>query len=195
LIYSYKPTMCPYIKPLRDADDCFVNMCPHGVNCNLSHSKEEILYHPENYKRQPCQSAPGACPLGDICPFAHTELPHGYSRQAKRHYHDHSPFHRATHSGTKRRTTNQPPRDAAGFRKLPDGSPMLYIDPAPLSEFEKTLLLPGLQAIFRDHSSSIFYSSMGESACGKYTPFGYRSTQDSGPTSASNLPIGKMLAC
>eukprot|EP00571_Detonula_confervacea_P014238 CAMPEP_0172297732 /NCGR_PEP_ID=MMETSP1058-20130122/647_1 /TAXON_ID=83371 /ORGANISM="Detonula confervacea, Strain CCMP 353" /LENGTH=855 /DNA_ID=CAMNT_0013006917 /DNA_START=472 /DNA_END=3039 /DNA_ORIENTATION=+ len=193
-IYNYKPIMCPYIKPLQYAEDCYVNMCMFGVKCNHSHSKEEIQYHPETYKRQSCRNALGSCPLGDICPNTHAEVSshqsHGYNRQGKRHYHDHSSFHRATHPGSKRRGSFSTGH-AAGFGKLPDGSPMLYIDPAPLSEFEKTLLLPGLQAIFRDHSSSIFYSAMSKSSPYEYGSFGYRNTEQMGTTCASSKLIGR----
>jgi hypothetical protein len=169
-VYNYVPQMCPWIKPLQGAEDCYVNMCPHGVKCNFSHSKEEILYHPESYKRHPCRHAPGSC-LGDICPNTHSEAStqaHGYNRQGKRYY--------TTNPGAKRRalaTTGNP----AGFGKFPNASPMLYIEPAPLSEFEKTLLLPGLQALFRDHSSFEFYSTSDESSPHEYGPFGYRNSQ------------------
>lgn len=203
--YSYKPTMCPYIKPLQGAEDCYVNMCPLGVNCSHAHSKEEIMYHPENYKRQPCRNAHhGSCPLGDICPNTHAEMSpnqgHGYNRQGgKRHYHDHhSSYHRATYPGSSKRRGSSSTGHGAGFGKIPpDGSPMLYIDPAPLSEFEKTLLLPGLQAIFRDHSSSIFYSTMiGSSSPYEYGPFGYRISQRKGGTlnAWTKPPIGKRVA-
>ncbi|KAL7535162.1 hypothetical protein ACHAXR_006314 [Thalassiosira sp. AJA248-18] len=192
-VHNYNPTMCPYVKPVQNAKDCYVNMCPLGVNCNHSHSKEEILYHPESYKRQQCRSAPGSCPLGDICPNTHAELsPHqsyGYNRQGNRHHHDHSPFHRAT-PGSKRRVPASTGH-VAGFTKLPDGSPMLYIDPAPLSEFEKTLSLPGLQAIFRDHSSSIFYSTMINKSPYEYGSFGYRNTEQNITTNTPIKPIGK----
>jgi len=198
-VHSYTPMMCPYIKPLPGAKDCFVNMCPLGVECNHSHSKEEILYHPESYKKQPCRMPPGSCPLGDICPNTHAELPsphqqpHGYSRQGKRHHHDHSPYHRSSHAGPKRRVSTTSGH-TTGFGKLPDGSPMLYIDPAPLSEFEKTLLLPGLQAMFRDHSSSIFYSTMNKISPYEYGPFGYRSTQPKRASGLSSIqPIGRSM--
>jgi hypothetical protein len=78
---------------------------------------------------------------------------------------------------------------------------MLYIDPAPLSEFEKTLQLPGLQAIFRDHSASIFYSTLGKSSPYVYGPFGYymnkpvQKPQTSGgdaPSAAYAKAIGKL---
>jgi len=195
-VHNYKPIMCPYIKPLQDAKDCYVNMCPLGASCDHSHSKEEILYHPESYKRQSCRSAPGSCPLGDICPNTHADVPshqsHGYNRQGKRHYHDHSPFHRATHPGSKRRVSGSTGY-ATGFGKLPDGSPMLYIDPAPLSEFEKTLLLPGLQAIFRDHSSFVFHSTMNKSSPYEYGLFGYTQQKMTTNTS-SNKPIGRLTS-
>ena len=192
-VYSYKPTMCPYIKPLKNAEDCYVNMCPLGVKCNHSHSKEEILYHPESYKRQPCRSAPGSCPLQDVCPNTHADMSaahHGYNRQGKRHYHDNA-LHRSTYPGSKRRVAASTGHTCSGFGALPDVSPMLYIDPAPLSDFEKTLLLPGLQAIFRDHSSSIFYSTMNEGSPYQYGLFGYRKTQqEDTSTTSSNKPIG-----
>eukprot|EP00581_Thalassiosira_minuscula_P006919 CAMPEP_0183703118 /NCGR_PEP_ID=MMETSP0737-20130205/976_1 /TAXON_ID=385413 /ORGANISM="Thalassiosira miniscula, Strain CCMP1093" /LENGTH=923 /DNA_ID=CAMNT_0025929823 /DNA_START=476 /DNA_END=3247 /DNA_ORIENTATION=- len=200
-VYNYKPTMCPYVKPLQDAKDCFVNMCPLGVKCNHAHSKEEIIYHPESYKRQPCRNAPGACPLGDICPNTHVDVPSshpshiGYNRQVKRHYHDHSStFHRATHTGGPKKRVSGPTGHASGFGKLPDGSPMLYIDPAPLSEFENTLLLPGLQAMFRDHSFSIFYSTTAAKGSPlEYGPFGYRNAphQKMTQTPSSNKSIGE----
>ena len=177
-LYKYTPLMCPYVKPLPNSDDCYVNMCSLGVKCNHSHSKEEVLYHPESYKRQPCRNATGGCPLGDICPNIHADVSpghqsHAYNRHGKR-YHDHSASHRAKHSGPKRVSTSTG-HSTTGFSKLPEGSPTLYIDPAPLSEFEKTLLLPGLQAIFRDHSSYIFISTMGSSSSQyEYGNFGYR---------------------
>lgn len=178
-VYKYVPQMCPWIKPLQGAEDCYVNMCPHGVKCNFSHSKEEILYHPEIYKSHPCRHAAGSCSLGDICPNTHSEASaqaHGYNRQGKRHYQDHAPFHRIANPGAKRRalaTTG----NSAGFCNFPNASPMLYIEPAPLSEFEKTLLLPGLQALFRDHSSFVFYSTLDKSSPHEYGLFGYRNSQ------------------
>jgi hypothetical protein len=67
--------------------------------------------------------------------------------------------------------------NSAGFCNFPNASPMLYIEPAPLSEFEKTLLLPGLQALFRDHSSFVFYSTLDKSSPHEYGLFGYRNSQ------------------
>ncbi|KAL7440989.1 hypothetical protein ACHAXH_007958 [Discostella pseudostelligera] len=176
-IYHYKPVICPYVKPLPDSDDCYVNMCPLGVECNRSHSREEIIYHPESYKRQLCKKAHGTCPLGDICPDIHTEMSshqsHGFNRQGKRHHHDHGTFHRETYSGSKTRSSATATGHSTGFCKLPGGSPMLYIDPAPLSEFEKRLVLPGLQAMFRDQSTSVYNSLNKSSPPLEYGWFGY----------------------
>lgn len=178
-LHHYKPVMCPFVKPLPDAKDCYVNMCPLGVECNHSHSREEIVYHPESYKRQLCKKAHGACPLGDICPNIHAEMSshssHGYNRQGKRHHHDHGSSHRETHPGSKTRsTTTSASHTTTGFCKLPGGSPMLYIDPAPLSEFEKRLVLPGLQAMFRDQSASVYNASNKISPPLEYGWFGFR---------------------
>ena len=62
---------------------------------------------------------------------------------------------------------------AGGFGKFPEASPMLYIDPAPLSEYEKTLVLPGLQALFRDHSSAMVYTTSTIINAGSWQ-FGFR---------------------
>ena len=198
-VYNYKPLMCPYIKPLQDAEDCYVNMCSLGVKCNHSHSREEVLYHPESYKKQQCKNTAGACPLGDICPNTHAEATqsHGHTRgQGRRHSSSHDYHHRVC-QGTKRRgSVSAGGHVTGGFDKYPDGAPMLYIDPAPLSEFEKTLLLPGLQAIFRDHSSSIFYSSLSSSSsCCEFGLFGYRNTQvgPNNDAASTNASIGKPL--
>ena len=175
-LHHYKPVMCPFVRPLPDAEDCYVNMCPLGVECQHSHSREEIVYHPENYKRQLCKKEHGACPLGDICPNIHADPSQGFNRQSKRHHHDHGPYHRDTHPGSKTRPpANMMGHPSGGFSKLPGSSPMLYIDPAPLSEFEKTLVLPGLQALFRDHSASM-YNAMNKSSPPplEYGCFGFR---------------------
>eukprot|EP00578_Thalassiosira_sp_NH16_P010951 CAMPEP_0181123530 /NCGR_PEP_ID=MMETSP1071-20121207/25955_1 /TAXON_ID=35127 /ORGANISM="Thalassiosira sp., Strain NH16" /LENGTH=963 /DNA_ID=CAMNT_0023208691 /DNA_START=531 /DNA_END=3422 /DNA_ORIENTATION=+ len=205
---DYLPIMCPHIKPLQlqpgqqdaggvafVAEDCYVNMCPLGVRCNHSHSREEVAYHPEIYKTGSCRYTLGMCPSGDICPNVHdastgmSAASHGGygNRHGKRHYQDHPPFYGSAqhhHPGSKKRgsssTYSTSPgggggcaASGGGFNKLPNGSPMLYVDPAPLSEFEKTLLLPGLQAIFRDHSASVFSFTLGKSSPYKYGPFGY----------------------
>jgi len=188
-LYNYKPIMCPYVKPLQNSEDCYVNMCPHGVQCDHAHSKEEVLYHPNNYKRSPCRNPAGVCPLGDICPNTHTDgsahhQSHYSHRQGK-----YSPSRAAQHTGPKKKASASA---GHGFDKshFPHSPPMLYIEPAPLSEFEKTLLLPGLQALFRDHSSSVVYSTQGSY---EYGVFGWRYKQVAATNNqTSQLPIGKV---
>ena len=168
-VHKYKPIACPNIKPLAGKEDCFVNTCPRGVDCDHAHSNEEIIYHPDNYKRSACKNSVAGCPLRDICPRVHTkqDMPHhhshGYHRHGRRR-HENSPSQRPRSNSDAVRT--------GGFGKIPEGSPMLYIDPAPVSEFEKTLLLPGLQAMFRDHS---FQSCEGKETLCEYGLFGYKS--------------------
>ena len=175
MVHKYKPLSCPNIKPLPGKEGCFTNMCPRGVACDHAHSNEEIIYHHENYKRLACKNSANSCPLKDVCPRVHTKQdmphnhPHGYRHGRRRH--DNSPSQRPRSSSDAAR--------AGGFGKAPEGSPMLYIDPAPVSEFEKTLLLPGLQAMFRDHSSSIFYSNKMNGNLVEYGLFGYKSKQSS----------------
>jgi hypothetical protein len=54
----------------------------------------------------------------------------------------------------------------------PDGPPMLYVNPAPVSKFEEHLILPGLQSLFRRHCAvTQAYLSDEEETC-HYTPFG-----------------------
>jgi hypothetical protein len=169
--HKYKPISCPNIKPLPGKEGCYINLCPRGVDCENAHSNEEIIYHPGNYKRLACTNSASSCPLREVCPRVHTKQdmpnhhPHGYHRHGRRR-HEHSPSQRPRSSSEA--------ACSGGFGKIPDGSPMLYIDPAPLSEFEKTLLLPGLQAMFRDHSSSIFYSNKMNGNMCEYGIFGYK---------------------
>lgn len=171
VVHKYKPMSCPNIKPIPGKEGCYINMCPRGVDCENAHSNEEIMYHPGNYKKLACTNSATSCPLREVCPRVHTKQdlpnhhPHGYHRHGRR---------RQEHSPSQRPRSSSEVARCGGFGKIPDGSPMLYIDPAPLSEFEKTLLLPGLQAMFRDHSSSIFYSNKMNGNIYEYGMFGYK---------------------
>ena len=177
VVHKYRPLSCPNIKPLPGKEGCYINMCPRGVECDHAHSNEEIIYHPDNYRRMACKNSASSCPLRDVCPRVHTKQfssqdmahhnSHGYHRGRRRHEHT-SPAQRP-------RSSSDAAGRNGGFGKIPEGAPMLYIDPAPLSDFEKTLLLPGLQALFRDHSSSIFYSNKMNGNLCEYGLFGYRS--------------------
>ncbi|KAL3778285.1 hypothetical protein ACHAWO_006853 [Cyclotella atomus] len=185
-IYKYKPVLCSCIIPLQAPRDCFMNVCPQGVDCSYAHSREEIIYHPESYKRNPCSNTTSTCHLKDICPNTHAKLngymdgaSHGYSRHGKRHHITPKKTGQASHG------------QSTGFEKRPDGSPMLYIDPAPVSEYEEGLLLPGLKALFRDFSQSM-YNSLHEDNAYEYGLFGYKPVPKKENREASPIPIGKV---
>lgn len=186
-LLRYRPILCPSVIPLYKTEDCFLNTCPHGVNCDYAHSFEEVLYHPENYKRNTCKSNNNICPLRDICPYIHPGKSYGsvdvagqhYNRQAKRHH------------PTPKKLSSNNPGQSVGFTKRPEGSPMLYIDPAPVSAFEATLLLPGLRAIFRDYSSAIHNRIQNDEEAREYGIFGYKFVPQSVKHKAMLAPIGK----
>lgn len=46
-------------------------VCENGDACKNAHTKIEVLYHEDNYKKSPCTSNP--CELGEICPNIHQE--------------------------------------------------------------------------------------------------------------------------
>lgn len=182
LTQQYRAEMCPSVVGVADKMispySFFMNRCEKGTECEFAHSNEEILYHPDRYKHKLCSfsSTRGStCPLGDICPNFHTsdtvaqgkrrvsperrsftspQRPSGY-RQSHGHGY-------GTHADSK---------GMAGM--LPEGSPMLYVSPAPVSSFEKHLGAPGLQNLFRRHSSVISgYLRHGETCKCCYTNFG-----------------------
>lgn len=173
--HNYKPLFCPNIKPIPGKEGCYINMCPRGVDCDHAHSNEEIIYHPDIFKRLACNYCASSCPLRDVCPRVHTKQ---FSSQEMSHhshgYHRHGRRRHEPSQAQRPRSSSDAAGRTGGFGKIPEGSPMLYIDPAPLSEFEKTLLLPGLQAIFRDHSSSLFYSNKMNGNLCEYGLFGFK---------------------
>ncbi len=70
---------------------------------------------------------------------------------------------------------------------------MLYINPAPESEFEKTLLLPGLQALFRDYSASTFSVSTKNNAHCEFGVFGCRFVPPAVDDEPKIAPIGSPI--
>ena len=141
-LFDYQPIMCKHIKPLHGSDCHFVNSCPLGKMCKRAHSKEEVLYHPQSYKLKPCTSG-APCRLSDVCPRIHDIQ----TARGKRH------------SGSKMMRNNCINSTSnSDFDKQPGETPRtLFVYPAPLSDYEETLQLPGLQSLFRDHSASIVY--------------------------------------
>ena len=177
VLFKYKGEMCPYIVPAAlglhtvppELEGCNVNSCPRGMNCHLAHSIEEVEYHPDNYKTILCSSVlrgqdqtlpRQACKLRDICPHLH---PPG-SSQPGRHYHHHGGQGPGRQWGHRRQGSGdvtafgrgQTPIATSRLSQEHTGAPMLYIHPAPTSEFDRHLQLPGLRELFRHKCSSTY---------------------------------------
>ena len=179
LTHRYQPTMCPSVVGVANRAispfSFMLNQCEKGEECDFAHSNEEISYHPDQYKRKMCSSAAnkgGTCPLGDICPFYHTahNLPRGKRRTSpdRRNY--------ATQRASSYRHSyghGMHSTDKIGTCVPPEGAPMLYVNPAPVSSFERHLGPPGLQSLFRRHSSVMAgYVRHGERCMCCYSNFG-----------------------
>eukprot|EP00543_Licmophora_paradoxa_P018129 CAMPEP_0202478460 /NCGR_PEP_ID=MMETSP1360-20130828/94470_1 /ASSEMBLY_ACC=CAM_ASM_000848 /TAXON_ID=515479 /ORGANISM="Licmophora paradoxa, Strain CCMP2313" /LENGTH=847 /DNA_ID=CAMNT_0049105739 /DNA_START=1773 /DNA_END=4316 /DNA_ORIENTATION=- len=153
--YNYTNQMCPSIIqiPEHDTGNTFmINECEKGVSCGYCHSKEELLYHPLNYKTKVCKSSTGhACKFGDVCPYQH-------------------PNDRVQHYQKKTNTGDN--RQRRGKICIPYGAPMLYVSPAPSSNFDRYLLLPGLQNLFRRQSAVVKASMSKPVGRSLYSPFG-----------------------
>lgn len=93
-----------------------------------------------------------SCKLRDVCPFLH---PHQHSKSTL-HFSSKAPGSSSTTTNTATTTTSNDTINAAAYIPPPQSAPMLYIDPAPVSEFEKSLMLPGLQQLFRKRSATLF---------------------------------------
>ena len=151
-VHPYRAEMCPHILevPSDGQKIVVINKCPKGVNCELAHSREEIVYHSDFYKTKACRMAMQGCPSGDVCPYIHppdSKRQHesrpstGTQRHGRQHGHQHGGNPHATHG--------------KGVITPHFGSPMLYVHPAPFSSFESQLGMPGLQNLFRRHSAVV----------------------------------------
>lgn len=171
-VVPYAPVPCPHVRPLLGAPGCYVNACPRGEACDKAHSAEEILYHPE---RRPGHAATACSFLRDLGVAATTAAS---ARPSGRP--EHVPPRRAP-PGRPRSTPGTPPRrarltaggaPATGFGVPPGGAPTLYVAPAPPSAFERTLALPGLRALFRDHAAALAARETSDVDDGAYGAFG-----------------------
>lgn len=146
--HSYKAEMCQFVSSLVNArsgskNTIFINECPLGVNCDYAHSLEEIIYHPRCYKQRTCSSMgrTGGCPLGDVCPSFHPTDSYRFPKKSD----SRSP----RHSRQNQQSSIVGKATPTPASTLSSGSPILYVSPAPMSSFERHLLLPGLQNLFR----------------------------------------------
>lgn len=203
VLFRYSPEMCPDIVSAAqvlgttnvpaELKGCLFNRCPRGKNCDKAHSREEVQYHPDVYKKALCPSvrkgqeqdhghhhhhgskaSKQPCKLRDVCPLLH---PPG-SVQPKEHHHGHGHHHhRGKGSGPSsgKNAAQAPALTAASGGPPIPGAPMLYIGPAPPSDFDAYLQMPGLQELFRRRSANLFHyyhkSSAGHTV-GTYSIFG-----------------------
>ena len=145
--HEYTDEVCQYITcaPVNNgsgAQHVIVNECPHGTDCGFAHSHEEMIYHTRRYKQKMCQSGgrPGGCMLGDVCPNFHPIETYRFPKKSDNRS---ARFSRPGHAMDKASTV------------APPGSPILYVNPAPISHYERHLGLPGLQSLFRRHCAVV----------------------------------------
>jgi len=170
-VHRYCDEMCPKVysvPPGSEMEGCIFNACPNGVKCEFAHSLEEVQYHPNQYKTKVCPDhvAGKTCDLRDICPFSHppslVSLKEQFSGRTKGVYrgttsvlaNNQNKNYFAHQSSPQQR----PPSSAqtTGTKTVPKAAPMMYVDGAPFSDFDKSLLLPGLQRLFRRRCATMW---------------------------------------
>ena len=158
-MFSYSDKLCPYTTVIKSDDPslngCHVNACKDGLLCKFAHSQEEVDYHLKHYKSKVCESAKGnarPCSLLDICPLSHPTYPGHHQRSGRRRTDS------CSRKGGPKHTQGENGNDKY---KVPGGSPMLYLTPAPNSEFEKSFQFPGLQGLFRRNSIVHYANHVG----------------------------------
>mmetsp|Transcript_21055 Transcript_21055/g.34832 ORF Transcript_21055/g.34832 Transcript_21055/m.34832 type:complete len:1014 (+) Transcript_21055:814-3855(+) len=178
-VHMHHAEICPDVISIEDEHtgktSFRINQCRNGTNCQLAHSREEIIYHPSQYKKRIC-SAAGHCNLGDVCPnYHHPDSPHHVRRPSNEYRTSHQRhLNRQHHHGHENGSMGHHDRGGSGV-PLP-GAPTLYVSPAPFSSFERHLQMPGLQNLFRRNSAVLqaqqqrpnqvsFYSNFGDD-CG-----------------------------
>ena len=162
--HLYKNEMCKFVSSVGDdvvsPGNFFLNECPNGTACDHAHSLEEIDYHPLTYKHRLCAysySKSGGCRLGDVCPNAH---PPDNNRPLKKSNDGRSPDKRG------KKNFDQGKSNIKSWASIgPSGSPIVYASPAPTSNFERQLGMPGLQNLYRRQSEVIraYVRSSGKS--------------------------------
>jgi len=158
--FQYSAKMCPHVTRIENESlllsGCNVNACKDGLRCRYAHSQEEISFHPDQYKSLPCEpfrKSILSCESRDICPHFHPCDHHNnhYSRRQM----DWSPrFKSISAAATKHHSLSK-------TCIIPEAASTLYVSPAPESEFEKTLIFPGIKSLFRRHGSTIIAHHCG----------------------------------
>ncbi len=192
--YQYCEKMCPHVAVIKSSEGgilngVHINACKHGMNCKFAHSQEEVDYHPKRYKSKVCELAKGAsrcCHLQDICPHSHPNHPghhhrpcrHGHG-SSKRHESSTNPRSKGGHShshshsggGGHSHSSSSPRREEGTNAKIPDGAPVLFLNPAPTSEFEKSLQFAGLRDLYRRNCTMHYAHYLRLQGTTEYTMF------------------------
>lgn len=158
--YQYSEKMCTSVSTVKNGrllNGCVVNSCKDAMLCKFAHSAEEALYHPNNYKRSACypMNSGQVCPLLDICPYLHPDQ--GIQQLVCRHLKTEPSKQKL--SGSKG-STSAPPKSA----------PILYLNPAPPSAFDKSLSFPGLCTLYR-HNCAVNYAYQNGATASIYSLF------------------------
>lgn len=187
---EYSVAMCPKTSIVHNKasvlDGCYVNACEDGVRCKLAHSQEEVDYHPKSYKANVCESSKKGsnrtCDMRDVCPNLH---PGGHSSCISS-----PPRFKIYHNGRRINDTanrikghligGKHPTPSIGSTEVGScvraGAPMLYLSPAPNSEFDKTLHFPGLFTLYRSNCATYYANDVGSEQI-EYSNFGDYRTQ------------------
>jgi len=171
--YDYSVEMCPNTHIIHDKNNalngCYINACKDGVLCKFAHSQEEVDYHPNNYKTEVCEvmkrGSRLCCDMRDICPKVHPYCPPAYSCNPPKSY---------TRYNGKRSDIACRIKGHSISGKQPcmrPSAPMLYLSPAPVSEFDRTLHFPGLHSLYRQNCATFYAYDMGSEET-KYSNFG-----------------------
>ena len=157
----YSPKMCPNVTRIDNEalflGGCQLNACKDGVRCRYAHSQEEINFHPDQYKTLPCESFRKnilSCESRDVCSHVHP-CDHHNTRYSRRQM-DWSPRIKSSATATAAKH-----HSLSKNANIPEAAPSLYVSPAPESEFENTLVFPGIKSLFRRHCSTIIAHHCG----------------------------------
>jgi hypothetical protein len=147
-LFPYADEMCHYVtKAVIDSPDgskqFVVNVCPKGKDCEFAHSHEEIVYHPKQYKTHGCSAGP--CSLCEICPRFHSWDVYRFPRKSDTKSQRHG--RQGGQAGGKSGGT--------GVSVHVSGAPIVVAGDAPVSSFEESMHLPGLQSLYRMQSNAV----------------------------------------
>jgi len=125
------------------------DICPNYHPHRHSSSQQQQLHH-HHYQegRQPQQYQQ-----------SHSRFSYHHCHHHHQQHHNYGDFHSSTPSSPQQRHLHHNHHHKHYHQALPKPlpiSPMMYILPSPVSDFEKSLTLPGLRTLFRQRSSTMY---------------------------------------